>query len=199
MSDNIRRLGAVGLAVIALGGPCLASARTTPSLPGIVPQGFWMLNPSRSHSLNPGRQKLWVIKDDGQELVWVAVTTDNRHHVQIASYHGAYGGPPAPVVGTPMTTRLVARGASSLHNSGTITGMGDYSEDCTVFPNRKRFRCEGNVATRDGDKRYVDDFDWYGASPHSARSSSRSLPRGPAVAAANVSHACVARADRERH
>lgn len=159
--------GLIGLALAAVAAPALAQG--TPAPHGIVPQGIWVLNPGRSHSLNPGRQTLWVVKDDGRHLVWVSVIIDDQHRVQIVSYDGAYGGSPAPVVGSPMTTQIVATGPASLHNFGTIVGVGDYSEDCRVSQDRTRFRCEGQVQTTSGARPYMDDFDWFANSPPAAQ------------------------------
>ena len=155
------------LALIGVSASSLAAPSKVAG--GVVPQGFWVLNQARSRSLNPGRQTLWIVKDDGRHLVWTSVVIDDQHRALIVSFDGGYGGPPAPVVGTPMTTRIERRGRGELHNEGAIAGMGNYSEDCRVTADKKRFRCEGRVMTKDGPRDYVDDFDWAGESPVAAR------------------------------
>lgn len=157
-----------GMALAVIG---LSPAQADQPAPGagIIPQGVWVLNLDRSKPLNKGRQTLWLIKDDGKHQVWTSVFIDDQHRALVVSYDGAYGGPPSPVTGTPMTTQIVATGANTLHNFGKIEGQGNYSENCTVSADRKRFRCEGRIETPQGVKVYVDDFDWYGENPPAAR------------------------------
>lgn len=158
---------------ILSGGALSLAASIAPARPaigqGIVPQGFWILNAARSNSLNPGRQTLWVIKDDGRRLIWVSVMIDAKHRTQVVTFDGVYGGAPSPVVGTPMVTQIAATGRRTLRNFGKITGMGDYSENCRVFPGGKRFRCDGQVKTANGIRVYADDFDFYATSPPASR------------------------------
>jgi hypothetical protein len=167
MGFDIKALtGALGLATaLATAAPGLAVA-AEPSAQahrGVIPEGMWVLNQTRSQTLAPGKQTLWIVKDNGEHVVWVSVNTDPQGMVRVISWDGAYGGPPSPVVGTPMVTQLAAPAPGKLHNFGQITGMGPYSEDCDVGP--KLFVCKGQVMTPEGVRRWTDDFDWVGPSP----------------------------------
>lgn len=132
---------------------------------GNMPEGLWVLNQARSIELTPGKQTLWIVKDDGKNTVWVSVMTDDQGRVRISSFDGAYGGPPAPVTGSPMTSQAVSRAPGTLHNFGRIAGLGPYMEDCAVDPSQKHFTCDGQVTTKTGIRRWHDDFDWAGPSP----------------------------------
>jgi hypothetical protein len=132
---------------------------------GNIPEGMWHLNRARSVQLEPADQTLWVIKDDGKHLIWVLVSTDQQGEVRINSWSGAYGGEPAPVMGSPMRSQIVSRAPGTLHNSGEIAGLGSYSEDCEVMQRGRRFVCHGEVTTASGVRRWTDDFDWIAPSP----------------------------------
>lgn len=144
----------------ALGGPVAVAQQ--PLRHGIVPEGFWVLNQARSHKMNPGEQTLWIVKDDGDHVVWVSVERDAHNMVRISSWDGRYDDQPTEVKGTGMMTHLSSRAPGTLHNWGDIPGLGRYTEDCTILDGGKRMRCEGAVAAADGTKHYVDDFDWRG-------------------------------------
>ena len=132
---------------------------------GNVPEGLWVLNQARSIELMPGRQTLWIVKDDGRNMVWVSVATDDEGRVRVSSFDSAYGGPPAPVAGSPMTSQAVSYAPGTLHNFGQIAGLGAYVEDCAVDPSQKHFTCDGQVTTATGIRRWHDDFDWAGPTP----------------------------------
>ena len=132
---------------------------------GVMPEGLWVLNQARSIELVPGKQTLWIVKDDGKNTVWVSVSTDDQGRARVSSFDAAYGGPPAPVTGSPMLSQVVSRAPGTLHNFGRIAGLGPYAEDCAVDPAQKHFTCDGEVTTSAGVRRWHDDFDWVGPSP----------------------------------
>jgi hypothetical protein len=135
---------------------------------GTIPEGIWALNEARSQPLLPGRQTLWILKDDGQAFAWVIVVV-NDEGISILSHNGTYDGPPANVVGGAMTVQTVSTGPNSLKNYGTIEGVGEYFENCVVGPDGKSLRCEGMLYADGEAKPFVDDFDWFSESPPSAR------------------------------
>jgi len=126
---------------------------------------MWVLNRSRSAQLEPADQTLWIIKDDGTQLIWVLVSTNERGEVRINSWSGVYGGAPVPVTGSEMRSQIVSHSPGTLHNFGEIAGLGLYSEDCAVMEHGRRFVCHGEVTTPEGVRRWTDDFDWVGPSP----------------------------------
>src|SRR4051812_23284431 len=67
---------------------------------GHIPEGLWVLNRARSEQLQPADQTLWIIKDDGRQLAWVLVSTDDQKRIQINSWNGTFDGPSVPVMGS---------------------------------------------------------------------------------------------------
>ena len=132
---------------------------------GVLPEGIWVLDQEHSVELMPGAQTLWVIKDDGDELIWVNVARSPSGDVRVTSYSGRYGGDPSPVQGSPMMSSIVSPGPGRIDNFGTIEGMGRYSENCELTDGGKRFICHGKVTTSDGEKQWVDNFEWVARSP----------------------------------
>ncbi len=154
-----------GIAVLlAASGAAAAPAPAPPPAP-LLREGLWVLNEARSHKLNPGSQTLWIVKDDGDHVVWVSVERDPHNMVRISSWDGRYDGKPVEVIGTGMIAHLTSDGPGRLHNWGEIPKLGNYSEDCVVSAGGKRMRCEGKVDLGAGIKTYVDDFDWHAPSP----------------------------------
>ena len=135
---------------------------------GTIPQGIWALNEARSHSLNPGRQILWVVKDDRRSFVWVSIVI-HEGKIQILSYNGVYGGQQTKVDGAPIVAATISTGPHTLRNSGVIQGRGEFFENCRVYRGRKRLRCEGQVRIAGQAVAYVDDFDWFSESPPAVR------------------------------
>jgi hypothetical protein len=159
----------LALCAVALGAaqaaPGLAAEAQPAALGGVVPTGLWVLNQQRSVELQPGKQVLWIVKDNGKHLVWVLVVTDPNGMAKVMSFDGAYDGPASTVVGTGMETSLHSPSPGRLHNEGQLPGVGPYSEDCEVQSGGRRFVCNGSVQAPDGVKRWHDDFDWVGPSP----------------------------------
>lgn len=141
---------------------------TTPARAGTIPQGIWELNQERSNSLHTGRQTLWIVKDDGRSFVWASIVI-HEGEVQILSSNGVYGGQWSKVDGAPIEVQTISTGPDKLRNSGTIAGRGRFVENCVVFPDRKRLRCEGELHSDGQKSTYVDDFDWFSESPPAAR------------------------------
>ncbi len=164
-SSRPGRLAAFVIAGLALSSTAPAAARSK----GVVPEGVWVLNEAKSVQLMPGRQTLWIVRDDGTKLVWVAVREDPAGEVQVNSWSGTYGGPRAPVTGTPMMSRVRSAAAGHFANEGEIAGIGPYSEECAVDPGGRRLVCHGRVTGANGVRRWTDDFDWVSPSPISPK------------------------------
>jgi len=132
---------------------------------GIIPEGIWVMNPARSQRLVAGAHTLWIVKDDGVELIFASVETDSAGAIKLTSWQGRYDGPPAEVVGSGMMAQLTTPAPGEMLITGDIPGMGRFSEHCVLASDRKRLRCTGRIETGDGPVGYVDDFDWFSATP----------------------------------
>ncbi len=128
-------------------------------------EGIWKLNRARSAQLTPADQTLWVIRDDGKQLAWVIVSIDAQGHLAITSWNGMYGGKPAPVMGADMMSQISSSGPGRIQSRGEIQGLGPFSEECIVMDEGSRFVCHGEVQTREGARKWVDDFEWISGSP----------------------------------
>ena len=157
----MRVIWSCAVCAVMLMGAAMASS----SSGGNLPEGMWVLNRTRSVQLEPANQTLWIIKDDGRQLTWVLVSTDEHGQVRINSWSGAYGGEPASVSGSPMKSQIVSHAPGTLHNFGEITGLGSYTEDCAVTRHGRGLVCHGEVTTPGGVRRWTDDFDWVAPSP----------------------------------
>lgn len=133
---------------------------------GNLPTGVWRLNRARSEQLTPTDQTLWIVKDDGKHLIWVLVITEPDGTVRLNTWDGPYDAEPRPVGGTPMLAQISSKAAGTLQSRGVIEGLGTFSEDCAVSPDRRRFTCRGEVTGADGAvRRWIDDFDWVSGGP----------------------------------
>jgi hypothetical protein len=135
------------------------------TLDGRIPVGIWKLNVERSRTLSPKSMILWIVKNNGSELIWVAVETDPKQHTQVMSWNGCYGGPPAVVMGAGIEARLTCAPEDGIRTEGEFPGLGTFVEFCTVADGGKRMICKGEVTTPDGVRSYLEDFDWCGHSP----------------------------------
>lgn len=135
--------------------------------PGNIPEGLWVVNQSRSNRLVPGMHTLWIVKDDGVELIFASVETDTAGAVKLTSWQGRYDGPAAEVVGSGMLARLTSPAPGEMMITGEIPGMGNFSEHCVVLEAGRRLRCIGRVDAAAGALDYVDDFDWFSGPPSS--------------------------------
>jgi len=133
---------------------------------GPIPAGLWHLNPSRSRLLSPKAMTLWIVRNDGEELLWVAVETHPAGDTQVLSWRGRYGGPPTQVHGAGIEARLTCPAEAGIRTEGEFPGIGTFVEYCTLEAGGTRMVCRGEVTTRDGVQTYLEDFDWQGDSPH---------------------------------
>jgi hypothetical protein len=133
---------------------------------GPVPTGIWKLNLGRSVMLSPKSMTLWIVHNSENELTWVAVESHRERHSQIMSWSGQYGGPPSVVVGAGIEARLTSAPNEGIRTEGEFPGLGPFVEVCTLAEGGKRLVCTGQVTTPDGVKTYIEDFDWWGQSPH---------------------------------
>lgn len=153
------------IALLTLGGAAPAAPAAEAPRGPVLREGLWVLNQARSQKLDAGRQTLWIVKDDGDHVVWVSVERDPHGKVRISSWDGRYDGKPVAVTGTGMIAHLKSDAPGRLRNWGEIPGLGKYSEDCVISGGGKRLRCEGKVELADGVKTWVDDFDWRSPAP----------------------------------
>jgi hypothetical protein len=146
----------------------MMTSRATKTLGGRVPAGIWRLNVERSKTLSPKSMTLWIIKNSGDELTWVAVETNPEQQIQVVSWSGRYGGPPATVVGAGIEARLTSSPDEGIRTEGEFPGLGPFVEVCTLTDDGQRMICKGQVTTPQGVQSYYEDFEWLGESPHHA-------------------------------
>jgi hypothetical protein len=135
---------------------------------GNVPEGVWVLNQAKSKKLVPTSHTLWILKDDGERLIWVSIETTENDVAKVTSWDGAYDGDPAVVSGSGFIARLKSEAPGSITTYGEIPDMGPFFEKCVVDPSGKHMICNGQVTTPDGILAWVEDFDWHGPGPHRA-------------------------------
>ena len=133
---------------------------------GIVPEGIWVLDQARSKKLMPSSHTLWVIKDDGEELVWVSVETGQDGIDKITSWSGRYGGEPTTVTGSGFVAGLRSLGPNTMETFGEIPDMGPFTERCEVDPSGTSMTCNGQVRTEDGLVTWLEVFELASPSPH---------------------------------
>lgn len=135
---------------------------------GPIPAGIWVLNEARSNTLTPKSVTLWIIRNSNEELTWVAVETDSARHTKVLTWSGRYRGAPQIVVGAGIEARLTCEVIEGIKTEGEFPGLGHFVEMCRLADGGKRMVCTGEVATPEGVKTYLEDFDWFGESPHPA-------------------------------
>ncbi|GIL39647.1 hypothetical protein [Roseiterribacter gracilis] len=150
--------------LLLVGSLCAASAQAE-TRKGNIPEGVWVLNQARSHKLQPTEQVLWIIKDDGKELIWVSVETDAQKKIVVSSWSGPYDAAPIAATGTGALNQLTSRAPGIVRNYGEVPNVGSYDEDCVVMAKGKRMKCTGVFRTPQGAQNYVEDFDWTGPGP----------------------------------
>jgi hypothetical protein len=136
---------------------------------GIVPEGVWILDEERSRMLVPASVILWIIRDDGERLVWVAVETNVEGQISIKSFDGAYGGEPAVVSGSGFVVSLSSPAPRTVYVQGEIPGMGPFHETDAISDNGLQMRVNGEVHTADGAKSWYEEFNWTGPIPQDYR------------------------------
>lgn len=143
------------------------AGNTEPEQPrGLIPVGIWRLNERRSQLLSPKALTLWIVRNDDQELAWVAVESTPEESHRIVTWRGRYDGSPATCVGAPVLARLTHAARHGIHTEGEFSGVGAFAEVCTLEDDGRRMVCRGEVQTASGVQMYLEDFDWVGPSPH---------------------------------
>lgn len=132
---------------------------------GNIPEGIWVLNQARSRKLVPASHTLWIIKDDGRELIWSSAETTSAG-IQMTSYASTYDGPAVVVTGSGFLAHITSEAPGTLLTQGEVPGMGPFSEACRVVDGGRRMLCDGRVETTDGELTWFEEFDWHGPSPH---------------------------------
>ena len=133
---------------------------------GPVPVGVWTLNIKRSQTLSPKSLTLWILTNTPTELTWVAVETDPEQQTKVTSWSGRYGGPPQVVVGAGIEARLTCEFKDGIRTEGEFPGLGSFVEICTLAEGGQRMICKGQVTSANGIQTYLEDFEWFGKSPH---------------------------------
>jgi hypothetical protein len=140
---------------------------------GIIPEGIWILDEKRSRMLVPASVTLWIIRDDGEKLIWVVVETSTSGEVALKTFDGAYGGPPAVVQGSGFIVSLSSPAPRTARVKGEIPNMGRFCETDMVSEDGLQMRVNGEVHTADGVKSWYEEFNWHGPMPP-ARNGGRS-------------------------
>ncbi|MFL6720602.1 MAG: hypothetical protein ACJ8FT_02205 [Sphingomonas sp.] len=129
---------------------------------GIIPEGIWVLDEARSRMLMPASVTLWVIRDDGERLVWVVAETDDAGEISIKSFDGRYGGEPSLVSGSGFLVSLSSPAPRTVRVDGEIPDMGHFHEVDTISEDGRQMRVNGEVQTADGVKSWYEEFNWRG-------------------------------------
>lgn len=130
---------------------------------GIIPEGIWVLDEARSRMLMPASVTLWVIRDDGERLVWVVAETDDAGDISIKSFNGRYGGEPSLVSGSGFLVSLSSPAPRTVRVDGEIPDMGHFHEVDTISEDGRQMRVDGEVHTADGVKSWYEEFNWRGS------------------------------------
>jgi len=129
---------------------------------GIIPEGIWILDDGRSQMLKPASVTLWIIRDDGERLVWVVVETDPAGEISIKSFDGRYGGEPAVVHGSGFVVSLSSPAPRTVRVDGEIPDMGPFHEIDSISEDGRQMCVNGEVQTADGVKSWYEEFNWLG-------------------------------------
>jgi len=132
---------------------------------GIIPEGLWILDEARSQMLVPASVTLWIIRDDGERLIWVVVETNASGEVAVKTFDGIYGGPPAVVQGSGFIVSLSSPAPRTTRVQGEIPNMGPFSETDVVSADGRQMRVDGEVHTPEGVKSWYEEFNWRGPMP----------------------------------
>lgn len=132
---------------------------------GIIPEGIWILDEARSRMLVPASVTLWIIRDDGERLVWVVVETNAKGDIAIKSFDGVYGGDPTVVSGSGFVVSLSSPAPRTVRVAGEIPGMGPFHETDVVSRDGLQMCVNGEVHANDGVKSWYEEFNWVGPMP----------------------------------
>lgn len=129
---------------------------------GIIPEGIWVLDEARSRMLEPASVTLWVVRDDGERLVWVVVETKAAGEVSIKSFDGRYGGEPAIVQGSGFVASVSSPEPRTVRVDGEIPNMGPFSETDVISEDGRQMRVTGEVRIGNEVKSWYEEFNWHG-------------------------------------
>ena len=129
---------------------------------GVIPEGIWVLDEARSRMLIPASVTLWIVRDDGERLVWVVAETDDAGEISIKSFDGQYGGEPSLVSGSGFLVSLSSPAPRTVRVDGEIPNMGPFHEVDTISEDGRQMRVNGQVQTADGVKSWYEEFNWRG-------------------------------------
>src|SRR5438270_8262078 len=130
---------------------------------GIIPEGIWVLDAARSRMLVPAASIiLWIVRDDGEQLVWVVVETSEAGEISIKNFDGRYGGEPAVVHGSGFVVSLSSPAPRTVRVDGEIPDMGPFHEIDSISEDGTQMRVNGEVQTADGAKSWYEEFNWLG-------------------------------------
>lgn len=134
--------------------------------PGVIPTGIWVMDEARSRKLVPAALTLWVVHDDGEQLVWVSVETEKSGKIVINAFDGRYGGSPVTVQGNGFVVSLTSPGPRQVRVSGEVPGMGPFEEVSEISADGRQMIVNGKVRSGDGETSWYEEFNWQGPSPH---------------------------------
>lgn len=129
---------------------------------GIIPEGIWILDEARSRKLTPGAVTLWIVRDDGERLIWVVVETSPAGEISVKTFDGAYGGPPAVVHGSGFVVSLSSPAPRTVRVDGEIPDMGPFHEVDVISEDGRQMRVDGEVLTGTGAMTWYEEFNWRG-------------------------------------
>jgi hypothetical protein len=132
---------------------------------GIIPEGIWILDEERSRMLVPASVTLWIIRDDGERLIWVVVETSALGETNVKTFDGAYGGPPAVVGGSGFIVSLSSPAPGTAYVEGEIPGMGPFHETDVISADGLRMCVTGEVQAGGEVKSWYEEFNWAGPIP----------------------------------
>jgi len=132
---------------------------------GIIPEGISVLDEARSRKLVPASVTLWIIRDDGERLVWVVVETNEAGEISIKSFDGTYGGEPTVVRGSEFVVSLSSAGPRAIRVGGEIPNMGPFHETSVISEDGRQMCVNGEAHAADGVKSWYEEFNWQGPSP----------------------------------
>ena len=160
-SKAVRLLAAARAAIgaAAMLSTIPSSAATPPGI-GHVPEGLWSLNRERSDAmLGKDAQTLWIIKDDGDALVFVIVQYGSDGSAGVMSWSGRYDGVARPVSGNGFLMSATSQRAGQFRIAGKTPDGGSFEESCALSAGGMRLVCDGQARKGTSVRSYVDDYD----------------------------------------
>ena len=133
---------------------------------GIIPEGMWVMDEARSRKLVAAALTLWVVRDDGERLIWVSVETEHTGKVSVNAFDGRYGGEPVTVQGNGFVVSLTTPTPRTVRVTGDIPGMGPFEETSVISADERLMEVDGQVNANGEVKRWYELFEWQGPSLH---------------------------------